>query len=84
VRQADQEWFSLCADDSGTGFWLNGGVMWRITPRINLGFDLRYSDVSVDLVFEEDALVPDRQIAEESIEADVGGLHYGLLFGIRW
>jgi hypothetical protein len=57
--------------------------MWRITPRISLGFDVRYSDASVDFVFEGEP-IPDRQVIEETWDADVGGLHYGLLFGFRW
>ena len=78
------EWFSQCASDSGTGLWLNTGVLWRITPRLSLGFDLRYSDASVDFVFD-DEIVPDRQVEEDGTwKADVGGLHYGLLFGFRW
>jgi len=83
LRQASTEWFSQCASDSGAGYWLNAGVMWRITPRLSLGFDARYSDASVDFVFEGDE-IPDAQVVEDTWKADVGGLHYGLLFGFRW
>lgn len=83
LRQTSTEWFSEGASDSAMGFWLGGGVMWRITPKISLGLDLRYSDASVDFVFEGDSL-PDAQVEDDTWKADVGGMHYGLLFGFRW
>jgi len=84
TRQATQELFGQCASDSGVGYWLGGGALWRITSMFSLGLDLRYSDASVDFVFEGDEMLPDRQVVEGSWKADVGGLHYGLQFGFRW
>jgi opacity protein-like surface antigen len=81
LRQVNELLFEECYDDSGTGFWLGGGVMWRITPMFSLGLDLRYSDASVDFEIEEDI---ERQPAMVSESFDVGGMHYGLQLGFRW
>ncbi len=55
--------------ESELGYWLNGGILYRIGERVNIGLDLRYSDASVD-------------IDTESL--DIGGLHYGAFVGFRW
>jgi opacity protein-like surface antigen len=82
TRQPTELLFEECYDDSGTGFWLGGGVMWRFTPRLSLGLDLRYSDASVDFEVQDD--IDDRQVETVAESFDVGGMHYGLQFGFRW
>jgi opacity protein-like surface antigen len=39
--------YSYSDDDSGTGFWLNGGLMLTLGDAFNLGLDLRYSSADV-------------------------------------
>jgi hypothetical protein len=55
--------------DSGVGLWANAGVLFRVGERFNVGIDVRHSDVEVTL---------------EDVDVDVGGTHYGVLFGFRW
>ena len=56
-------------DDTGFGYFLDAGVVWRQGRWFNLGLDVRYSDASVDF-------------DGESFEA--GGFAYGLFVGGRW
>jgi opacity protein-like surface antigen len=78
-RQIDQ--FSFSLDDSGTGFWVNGGVNWAITPKVYLGLDLRYSDADVEYSTEE---IQMRQVEPVSMKLNGGGTHAALLFGYRF
>jgi len=74
---------SASASDSGLGFFLDGGVVWRAGSWFNLGLDVRYSDASADLVVPNpDAGGPDEAIVPGSV--DVGGFSYGLFVGGRW
>lgn len=63
--------FGLTADedDTGVGFWLGGGVFWRIGDSFNIGLNLRYSAAEVEI---------------EDEDIDVGGLSTGLLLGFGW
>lgn len=56
-------------DDTGTGYWVSGGVFWTFASNLNLGLDVRYSRAEVDLF-------------NNTIEA--GGTHAGLLVGYHW
>jgi len=56
-------------DDSAIGPWVGGGVFWRLGAHFNLGASLRWSGADVDLF---------------GVEADAGGLTYGLLLGFGW
>ncbi|QUM90544.1 outer membrane beta-barrel protein [Moritella sp. 36] len=56
-------------DDRGFGLWIGGGVVWRPLEHFNVGFDVRYSNVEVDL-FGEDL--------------GAGGLHTGFTAGYHW
>jgi len=54
--------------DSAVGFWLAGGVMYRIGKYFNLGVDLRYSRAEVEIV---------------GVEGEAGGVYLGALVGVR-
>ena len=56
-------------DDQGVGYWLGGGVFWRVGQSFNIGLNARYSTADVEL-FDEDV--------------DVGGVHVGVLLGWGW
>lgn len=56
-------------DDSGLGFWFEGGIYWTLSTRFNLGFNIGYSNAEVDF-FGSD------------IEA--GGAHAGLILGYHY
>jgi len=72
---------SVKFDDSGTGFWLNAGVNWAITPKLYIGLDLRYSDADVEFRYED--IFESRQV--EGVEKlDGGGTHAGIVFGLRF
>ena len=60
---------TVSIDDSGTGYWLNGGIYWALTENFNLGIDLRYSQADVTFF---------------GIEGDAGGTHVGVLAGYHW
>lgn len=55
------------AGGSGFGFWLGGGVLFRLGNNANLGFQLRYSSAQV-------------QVNDATVEA--GGLHAGAMLGV--
>jgi hypothetical protein len=74
---------SESASDSGLGFFVDGGIVWRAGSWFNLGLDVRYSDASVDLFAPNpDAGAPDEAIVPGSV--DVGGFSYGLFVGARF
>ena len=73
--------FEASDSDSGIGYWLNGGVLWRLGKGFQLGFDVRYSDA--DAEFELDEEMPGKQ-EDMKEKFDTGGVHYGLLVGYRW
>ncbi len=52
-------------DDSALGLWIDGGVVWRLGKRFELGLEGRFSRAEIQL--------------EEDVEA--GGAHLLLLFG---
>ena len=56
-------------DDTGTGFWLGAGTYWTAGPKLNMDFDIRYSQADVTLFNKE---------------RDAGGLHTGLFVGYHW
>ena len=57
------------ADGDGVGFWVGGGIYWRLSDSFNLGVDVRVSQAEFDVL-------------GESIEA--GGTHIGLVVGYHW
>jgi len=59
--------------DNGIGYFLNGGVRFQVGPRVHVGLDVRYSDVSVDF---------GQNSAGDNI--DIGGTYYGAFVGFRW
>jgi len=61
--------FSGEDDDTGFGWWIGGGVYWKLGDKFNLGFNVRHSSAEVD--FDE--------LGVKGI--DVGGTHAGLILG---
>ena len=61
---------SVSVSYAGIGFWANGGVLFRIGSRFNLGIDVRYSDAEIEPL--------------PGAKLDAGGTHVGLLVGFRW
>lgn len=68
---------TLVIDDSGSevGFWVNAGLLYRVTDRFNLGIDARHSDAEVSLRLEAD---PD------PAQLEAGGTHYSIALGFHW
>jgi opacity protein-like surface antigen len=62
-------------DDSGFGFWVGAGFLYRLGDNFNAGLDLRYSDSSADLTPVG---------FENSLKLDSGGTHYGIVLGYHW
>jgi hypothetical protein len=61
---------SLSVDsNTGTGFWLNGGVYLTISNHFNIGLDLRVSSAKASIF---------------NYDAKVGGVHAGLVLGYSW
>jgi hypothetical protein len=58
--------FALDDSDGEIGFWIDGGVFFRLGPRFNIGLDARASHASIDLL---------------GGHVDAGGVHLGLLVG---
>ena len=60
-------------DDSEFGFWVDGGVTWRLGAHLNLGVEVRYSRVKLEFgdVFLEN-------------QVPAGGFHAGALVGFGW
>jgi opacity protein-like surface antigen len=59
----------VSVDDTGAGFWINGGVYWTLGKSFNIGIDLRYSKAEVTFF---------------NVDIEAGGVHTGLLLGIHW
>jgi len=70
---------SIDDDDQDFGYYLNGGVYWRLGPRFNLGVDLRYGGGT-----EFDFTFPFEDEFEETFRADGGYFAYSLLLGFGW
>jgi opacity protein-like surface antigen len=60
---------SVKDNDHGTGFWLGAGWNVGVTDKVDIGFDVRYSEAEVT-IFNQD------------IEA--GGMHYAATASYRW
>ena len=56
-------------DDTGVGYWLEGGLMTHVLTILNLGLDLRYSSASVKI---------------SGFNVNPGGFHVGLITGLHW
>jgi len=61
--------FTVSDEDSNTGYWLNGGIYWALTPHFNLGVDLRYSKADVTVF---------------GFNVEAGGTSTGLIAGYHW
>ena len=60
--------------ESGNGFWLNGGVYWSFWEHFNVGLDVRYSKANVTLY----------DYYGKAFKVDAGGKQAGLLMGYHW
>jgi opacity protein-like surface antigen len=56
-------------DDTGLGYWINGGVYLTIGDALNLGLDVRYSAAKATLF---------------NYDAEAGGVHVGFVVGYHW
>jgi hypothetical protein len=63
------------ADGQALGYWIDGGIFWRLGTRFNIGLDVRWSAADVDLDYG--GTIPTDTVA-------AGGLSYGLLLGFGW
>lgn len=61
--------YTVSDNDTGVGFWLNGGIYWALTQHFNLGMDLRYSQAEVTLF---------------NVNVEAGGTSVGLILGYHW
>ncbi len=68
-REYDYGSYTVSDNDSGTGYWVSGGVYWTFANHYNAGFDLRHSKANVDLF---------------GTQVDAGGNHAGIMFGYKW
>jgi len=69
VAEGELFGFSVDDDDSAAGFWVDGGVFWRLGKRFNIGLDVRYSKAEIKLF---------------NVDVNAGGTHAGLLLGWGW
>lgn len=76
--QVDGYGISVDENDQDFGYYVNGGVYWRLGPRFNLGLDLRYGGGS-----EFDLAVPG-EFGSQTIRVDGGYFAYSLLLGFGW
>lgn len=67
--QAERTAAGNTVDDAAVGYWLNAGLTFRLTDRINIGLDYRYSDADVTL---------------GGTKIKAGGDHIGLFGGFHW
>jgi hypothetical protein len=56
-------------DDTGLGYWINGGIYLTIGDALNLGIDVRYSAAETTLYYHD---------------AEAGGVHVGFVVGYHW
>jgi opacity protein-like surface antigen len=68
-RRAGSSFFTETDDDEAAGFWIGTGIYWTIINKLNIGFDIRYSEAEVTL-FNNDV--------------EAGGLHTVMTFGYHW
>lgn len=68
-RRINSSFFVSTDDDFAVGFWVGGGLYWHITERLNVGFDIRYSDAEVTLF---------------GTDLEAGGLYTSTTVGVHW
>ena len=56
-------------DETAVGVWIGAGAYYAVTPRFNLGLDVRYSKAEVNLF---------------DIDREAGGFNVGLTIGYHW
>lgn len=61
--------FLVSDDDTGTGFWLGGGIYWTLVEHFNLGFEAKISSAEINIY---------------GVDVNAGGGHFGLLLGYHW
>jgi hypothetical protein len=70
LEVSDRYGNSVGIDDWGYGWWISGGIYWKLLDRLNLGFDVGYSWAEVEY---DDGYY--------RATANAGGGHAGLLLG---
>jgi hypothetical protein len=60
-------------DDDAIGLWVDGGVLWRLGKRFNLGFEGRFTKAELEA-----------DIGGQSFDVEGGGFHVGMLLGFGW
>lgn len=60
---------SLGGNDTGLGFWIDGGLYFTLGRNFNIGGEIRYSKANVTISGDD---------------KDAGGIHYGLILGYHW
>jgi len=61
--------YSVSDNDTGTGFWLGGGIYWTLVEHLNLGFEAKISSAEINIY---------------GVDVNAGGGHFGLLLGYHW
>lgn len=61
-------------EDESLGYFVNGGLLWRIGERFNLGADVRWSKAEIEV---EDDFGDPRDV-------EAGGFSYGVFAGFGW
>jgi opacity protein-like surface antigen len=69
IETAELSAGSASIDETGVGYWVEGGVMTHLLTILNLGLDLRYSSADVNF---------------SGVTLNSGGIHVGLITGLHW
>lgn len=77
-------WDDDIDSDMAVGWWVGGGLFWRLGERFNLGLNLRYSSAEIEFDRTGDPLVDDALFEDDDNKLDVGGVHAGLILGWGW
>jgi hypothetical protein len=61
-------------DDDGFGYWMNGGVIWRM-KRVSVALDVRWSKADVEV---------NNPIFDVTNKFNGGGFHFGAMVGYQF
>jgi opacity protein-like surface antigen len=71
---AEEEFLDVEFDDNGIGYFVNGGLGWRLGESFNVGADVRWAKAELNV----------DQGLDDTADIDAGGLSYGVFFGFGW
>jgi opacity protein-like surface antigen len=60
--------------DSSLGYWVDGGVLWRIGDQVNIGLDVRFTKADASLT----------SVDGSTLKLDSGGARFALAVGYHW